>query len=132
MTSSALAEFDVSEEQEATMQLVPFQFVFGEALSTHRSASALSVVGMHAYIYKYANFPANFDALVNPLRTHPTIHALVLLFDSLDRLRKSMKPFAHLFSPSTGAIDLVLSYSEGKKEGRAVGVDLVTLEPNGA
>ncbi|KAI0748980.1 hypothetical protein BC629DRAFT_130016 [Irpex lacteus] len=126
------AGFDVSE-QTKTMRLEPFSFVFEETPApTDRSVSALSVVGMHAYIvdHSWRRLPANFDALVTHTRTHPTIRALVLLFDSSDRLQKSIKPFVEVLALATGTIELVLAYEEWK-EPRAVGVDLATLEPNG-
>lgn len=129
LTSSALAGFNVSE-QATTVELDRFHFVFEEAPSTDRSASALRVVGIHAYIY---NVPANFDALVNHASIHPTIRALVLLFDSSDRLQEFVKPFVEVLTLTTQAetIELVLAYEEGR-ENKAVGVDLVTLKPNGA
>ncbi|KAI0763917.1 hypothetical protein BC629DRAFT_1596848 [Irpex lacteus] len=121
--------FDVSE-QATTMRMNPFYFIFEEALSTDRSVSALSVVGMHAYIHEYYEFPANFDALVNHARTHPTIRALVLLFRSINHLQESLKPFLEVLTMATETIELVLAY-EKEEEGQAVGVDLVTLELNG-
>lgn len=123
------ADFDVSE-QLTTMNLDPFHFVFDKASATDRSASALSVVRMHAYIDYPYDLPANFDALANHARTQPTIRAFVLLFDSLDRLQQSLKPFVGVLTPVNETIEILLSY--GEKAGRAVGVDPVTLEPNGA
>lgn len=115
------------------MYLDPFQFVFEEAaISTDRSAFALSVAGMHAYINEYHKLPAKFDALVNHTRTHPTIRALVLLFHSFDSLQETMKPFAEVLTLATVTIELVLAYKMEKERKAAVGVDPVTLEPNGA
>ncbi|KAI0748977.1 hypothetical protein BC629DRAFT_1599073 [Irpex lacteus] len=128
--------FDVSE-QATTMDLYPFHFVFEEAPSTDRSASALRVVGVHAYIWStsddlpFAKLPANFDALVNHARTHPTIRALVVLSDSLDCLQNSVKPFVEVLALATETIELVLAY-EKEEERQAVGVDLFTLKPSGA
>ncbi len=112
------------------MNLYPFHFVFEEAPATDRPDSVLSVVGIHAYIYHLRELPASFDALVNHARTRPTIHALVLFFDSFDYLQESIKPFVEVLALATGTIELVLAYEE--KERKAVGVDLATLEPNGA
>ncbi|KAI0797434.1 hypothetical protein BC629DRAFT_1592465 [Irpex lacteus] len=123
--------FDVSE-QATTMYLYPFHFVFEETSAyTDRSASALSVVGMHAYIvdHSWRRLPANFDALVTHTRTHPTIRALVLLFESLDRLQNFVKPFIEVLVLAAETIELVLAYEE-EEEDKAVSVDLVTLEPN--
>ncbi|KAI0763892.1 hypothetical protein BC629DRAFT_1737939 [Irpex lacteus] len=119
-------------EQATTMRLEPFCFVFEGTPSTDRSASSLSVVGMHAYIEGSYYLPAadNFDALVNHARTQPTIRALVLLFDSSDRLQEFVKRFVEVLALTTETIDLVLAY-EKEEERKAVGVDLVTLEPNG-
>ncbi len=110
-----------------------FNFVFEEAPFTDRSASALSVVGLHTYIHdrNSSDLPANFDALVDHASTQPTIRALVLLFDSLDDLQVSVKPFVGVLAPVTETIELVLAYEE-EEEDKAVSVDLVTLEPNGA
>lgn len=110
-----------------------FHFVFEETpASADRSVSALSVVGIHAYINKYVNdLPVNFDALVHHAKTHPTIRVLVLLFSSLRSLQESLKPFVEVLTLASETIDLVLAY-EDEEERRAVGVDLVTLEPNGA
>ncbi len=117
------------------MELGLFCFVFEEASSKpeDRSVSALNVVGMHAYIYDsiYSTVPIDFDALVNHDRTRSTIRALVLLFDSIDHLRNSVKPFAEVLALETETIELVLAY-EDKEERRAVCVNPVTLEPNGA
>ncbi len=115
------------------MRVDSFYFAFEEAPSTDRSASALSVVGMHAHIddRSLRKLPANFDALANHARTHPTIRALVLLFRSLDDLQKSMETFVQVLALAAETIDLVLAYEE-REERRAVGVDPVTLEPNGA
>ncbi|KAI0763919.1 hypothetical protein BC629DRAFT_969855 [Irpex lacteus] len=137
-------EFNVSE-QATTMRMDPFHFVFEEATaSTDRSASALSVVGVHAYIHKYATLPANLDALAKHASTQPTIRALVLLFYSFDILQDSVKPFVEVLGPATEAIEFVLAYEEEeekskaeqdggrKKTGRVLGADLATLEPSGA
>ncbi|KAI0763913.1 hypothetical protein BC629DRAFT_1542807 [Irpex lacteus] len=121
--------FNVSEQTTA-MQLRPFHFVFEEAPATDRSASALSVVGMHAYIVYSSDLPANLDALIKHASTQPTIRALVLLFESLDDLQKSMEPFVQVLALTAETIELVLAY-EDEEERRAVGVDLTTLEPNG-
>ncbi len=110
------------------MELEPFGFVFNGAPLKDRPASALSVVGMCAYIH---SLPVNLDPLLNHARTHPTIRSLVLLFDSLDRLEQSLKPSAEVLTLASETIDLVLAY-EMEEERKAVGVDLVTLEPNGA
>ncbi|KAI0763870.1 hypothetical protein BC629DRAFT_1542371 [Irpex lacteus] len=130
-------KFDVSEEGIIEMRAGPFRFVSEETLtSTDRSVSALSVAGMHAYIQSDCNeyisdkLPANFGALVNHVRTQFTIRALVLLFDSFEHLQHSMKDFVDVLGPATETIELVLAYEEGGH--KAVGVDLVTLEPNGA
>lgn len=57
LTSSALAEFNVSEHA-TTIHARPFRFVFEEApASTDRAASALSVAGMYTYIYENAYLP---------------------------------------------------------------------------
>lgn len=139
------AGFDVSE-QVTTMNLYPYSFVFEEApASADRSASALSVVGMHAYIYDSNELPVNFDALVNHTRTHPTIRvALLLLFDSFDNLQERLKLFIEALDPATEAIEFVFAYEEEeekskaehdgerKKTGRVLGADLTTLEPSGA
>ncbi|KAI0731732.1 hypothetical protein BC629DRAFT_625863 [Irpex lacteus] len=122
--------FNVSE-QATTMHASVFHFVFEEAPATDRPDSVLSVVGMHAYIHEYNKLPANFDALVNHARTQPTIRALVLLFNSLDYLQESLKPFLEVLTLVSETMDLVLAY-EKMEECTAVGVDLVTLEPNGA
>ncbi len=115
------------------MHLYPFRFVFEEAPVTDRSASALSVVGMHAYIMYTTDLPAHFDALVDHARTQPTIRALVLLFESLSHLEESVKPFVQVLGPASETIDLVLAYeAKNWMERKAVSVDLVTLEPNGA
>ncbi|KAI0763910.1 hypothetical protein BC629DRAFT_1596844 [Irpex lacteus] len=121
--------FDVSE-QATTMRLGHFDFAFEEAPATDRSASALSVVGIHAYIYNSDNLPANLDALVNHARTQPTIRALVLLFRSIHHLQKSMNPFVQVLTLTTETVELVLAYEKKEKCG-AEAVDLVTLEPNG-
>ncbi len=105
-----------------------FHFVFEEAPATDRPDSVLSVTGIYVYI---SSLPVNFDALVNHTRTRPTIRALVLLFDSLDYLQESLKPFLEVLTLAGETIDLVLAY-EKKKECTAVGVDPFTLEPNGA
>ncbi|KAI0763894.1 hypothetical protein BC629DRAFT_1443100 [Irpex lacteus] len=151
--------FDVSE-QATTTRMDPFHFVFERAPLTDQSASALSVVGMHAYIddFDLRTIPANFDALVNHARTQPTIRALVLLFDSFERFQNSMKPFVEALDPATEAIEFVCAYEEEKDEeekdeeekdeeekdeeekggkkrreltGRVLGVDMFTLEPTG-
>lgn len=129
--------FEVSEQVTA-IHLDPFVFVFEGAPRTDWSASALSVVGVHAYINGFHN-DANFDALVNRARTHmhPTVRALVLLFDSFSRLQQYMKPLVHLLGPGTEALDLILAYEEEEekgreKSGRVLGVDPVTLRPSGA
>ncbi|KAI0727733.1 hypothetical protein BC629DRAFT_1577204 [Irpex lacteus] len=117
------------------MRASVFHFVFEEAPATDLSASALSVVGVHAYIHMYEGFPANFDAqaLVDHARTLPTIRALVLLFQSSDRLLESKKPFVEVLQVAMAPenVELVLAYKEEEEEGKAVGVDLVTLKTNG-
>lgn len=121
------------------MYLGSIRFVFEEAPSTtSRPPSSLSVVGIHAYIYndswpssKICSRPVNFDVLVNHARTSPTIRATVFLFDAFDRLQESMKPFIRVLGAETEAINFVLAYEEEEKR-RAVGVDPVTLEANGA
>ncbi|KAI0797433.1 hypothetical protein BC629DRAFT_1734336 [Irpex lacteus] len=117
--------FNVSE-QATTMHASVFHFVFEEAPATDRPDSVLSVTGIYVYI---SSLPVNFDALVNHTRTRPTIRALVLLFDSLDYLQESLKPFLEVLTLAGETIDLVLAY-EKKKECTAVGVDPFTLEPN--
>ncbi|KAI0763872.1 hypothetical protein BC629DRAFT_1542394 [Irpex lacteus] len=126
--------FCVLEQSTTDLRIGIFLFVFEATLAaatTDRSVTALSVAGMHAYIDSddIAKLPANFDALVNHARTHPTIRALVLLFDSFDRLKKSLEPFVQVLALAAENIELVLAY-EMEKENKAVGVDLVTLEPN--
>ncbi|KAI0748982.1 hypothetical protein BC629DRAFT_130072 [Irpex lacteus] len=121
-------DFNVSE-QATTMRASVFHFVFEEAPATDRPASALSMVGMHAYIVN--TLPGNFDALVNHARTRPTIRALVVLFDSFAALRASVRHFVEVLVMAAETIELVLAYEE-REERKAVGVDLVTLEPNGA
>ncbi|KAI0763901.1 hypothetical protein BC629DRAFT_1596841 [Irpex lacteus] len=126
-------EFDVSE-QATTMYMEPFHFVFEEAPATDRPDSVLSVVGIYAYLNGYGlrAIPANFDAMVSHARTHPTIRALVVLSDSSYRLQKFTKPFVEVLALAAQTIELVLAYEDdSEEERRAVGVDLVTLEPNG-
>lgn len=138
--SSTLSGFNVSEQLEleaTTMRLALFHFVFKEALtSTGCSVSALNVVGIHAYIYDSDDLRVNFDALVNHLMTHSIVRRdLVLLFESFDLLQESMKPVVEALqaSPATENIELMLAYDEREEcQCRAVGVDPVTLEPNGA
>lgn len=113
------------------MELRPFHFVFEGATPTDRSASALSVVGMCAYIHKHSTFLADFDVLVNHARTGPSIRSLVLLFDSFDLLRQPLNPLVEVLAPVSETIEILLAY-ETKEEHKAVGVDLVTLELNGA
>ncbi|KAI0725934.1 hypothetical protein BC629DRAFT_1741801 [Irpex lacteus] len=121
--------FNVSEQTTA-MQLRPFHFVFEEAPATDRPDSALSVVGIHAYILFSSDLPANFNALVDHARTRPAIRALVLLFESFADLQVSVGPFVEVLSLAADTIKIVLAY-EKEEECQAVGVDLVTLEQNG-
>ncbi len=113
------------------MRLGRFHFAFEEASApTDRPDSVLSVVGMHAYI---SSLSANFNALVSHARTYPTIFTIVLLFGSLHSLQQSLKHFVEVLALATETIELVLAYEDdSEEERRAVGVDLVTLEPNGA
>ncbi|KAI0811127.1 hypothetical protein BC629DRAFT_1032784 [Irpex lacteus] len=127
--------FNVSS-QKTTMYLSPFQFVFEEISATERSTRALGVIGVHAHIdfrYKYA-LPANLDQfgpLIHHLRTRPTIRVAVLLFTSLHNLKQAIQASTHVLDPVvTGSSTLFLVYEE-EEERRAVGVDLVTLEPYG-
>lgn len=132
LTSSALAEFDVSEQATTDLRAGLFHFVFERAPLTDRSASALSVVGIHASIGNM--LPVNFDALVDYLRTHPTIRALqvILLFNSLYSLQESLKPFVEVLRAAMAPenVELVLAYKQERC--KAVSVDLVTMEPSGA
>lgn len=119
------------------MYLSPFQFVLEEISATQRSTRALGVIGVHAHIdfrYKYA-LPANLDQfgpLIHHLRTRPTIRIAVLLFTSLHNLKQAIQASTHVLDPVvTGSSTLVLMYEE-EEERRAVGVDLITLEPDGA
>ena len=130
LTSNALSEFDVSENA-TTMYLRPFYFVFEEAqASVDGPTSPLSVVGMRTYTYK---LPSNFDALLAHARTRPTIRAVVCLYHSLNDLQHNPTPFLDALSPTTESIGLVLAYEEVKgSEYRAVGVNVATLEPDGA
>ncbi len=119
------------------MDIGMFHFVFEEHTSEGRLVSALSVVGICAYINEHpsTNLPASFDALVNHIRTHPTIRALILLFDSFDRLvQESITPCLDGLVLVTETIQLhvVLAYESEEEHSKAIGVDLVTLEPNGA
>ncbi len=109
------------------MQLNSFYLIFEKASST-ASSSALSVVGMYTYIN--SDLPVDFNALVTHTRTSPTIRSLVLLFVSLDSLHQFLNPFVEVLALATHTINLVFAYDE-KKEHRAVGVDPVTLDPNG-
>lgn len=122
------------------MRTGPFHFVFEETLaSTDRSVSALTVVGMHAYIddshWHRDRLPANFNALINHLSTLPTIRATILLFVSFEHLQKSMEPFLSFLQaliPATEAMNIFLAYQALEEGRKAVGVDLATLERNGA
>lgn len=116
------------------MRLGSFKFHFGfkASTSTHWSVAALSVLAICKYIdSKDHDLPVNFDALFNHARILPRIRAILLLFDSIDHLQKSMEPFVQVLDTAAETIDLILVY-KGEEERRGFGVDLGTLQPNGA
>lgn len=104
-----------------------FRFVFEEpSLATDKVTSTLKVGGLCACI----GYSVNFDALVDRIRTSPTIRAIILLFHSFKHLQDKMRLCHPSLDPAAERVNPVLVYMNDEGDG-AIGVDLLTLAPNG-
>lgn len=133
LTSSTFSEYNVSESQRMTKMHLGhnFDFIFEDMPLAHEPTPSLRVAQMHVYIphFELPN-DLKLEALIDHVRSHPSIRVLVLLFGSFWHLHRVMEPYRSDFERANDSLKVVLAYLE-PPDHEAVGVDPVTMQPNG-